>query len=301
MESIADSDQRASGDTGVDPRAERSKGGRGPLGGRRPGRVPWTAWAGLGGSWLSAPDSYWRRRFLILASGLAVLCLITWGVSDLLGPAQPIGRPGAAQAASNRLTLPPAAYGPPSTPSASTAVSPTPILGTASASGAAAPGPPGRVPAGSAPATVASPGQSPSAGIAPGQCPPASIVLSLFSAQPKYSPTQQPRFTVYVVSTAPGTCQLPYQPPFAHVIVTRNGEVVWDSASCPATGDTGGSPQKMPLTEGVPKVTSLSWNRKATSPGCAGSLPAGASGTFGVVAMAGGKSSPVRTITLTRK
>ena len=305
MESIADSDHRALGDAGTDPGAGRAERGGGPLGGRRSGRVPWTAWAGFGGSWLSAPDSYWRRRFLILASGLAVLCLITWGVSDLLGPAQPIGRAGAAQAASNRLTLPPAALGPPSTPSpapsASSTVSPTPILGTAFASGAAASVPAGSVPAGSAPATLASPGQSPSAGIAPGQCLPASIVLSLFSAQPKYGPAQQPRFTVYVVSTAPGTCQLPYQPPFARVIVTRNGAVVWDSASCPATGGTGGASQKMRLTEGVPKVASLSWNRKAASPGCAGSLPAGAAGTVDVVAMAGGKSSPVRTIALTRK
>lgn len=301
MDPIADSDHRGLEDTGIDPRAERAERRGGPLGGCRSGRVPWTAWAGFGSSWLSAPDSYWRRRFLILASGLAVLCMITWGVSDLLGPAQPIGEAGAAQAANKRLTLPPAAYGPPSTPSpgaaASSTVPPTPILDTASTSGTAGP-----VPAGSASATLASPGQSPSAaGIAPGQCPPASIVLSLFSAQPKYSPAQQPRFTVYVVSTAPGTCRLPYQPPFAHVIVTRNGEVVWDSASCPATGVTSDAPQKMPLSEGVPKVTSLSWNRKATSPGCAGSLPAGASGTFDVVAMAGGKSSPVAAITLTRK
>src|SRR5947207_3682438 len=250
MESIADSDHRAVEDTGLDPRAGRAERGGGPVGRHRSRRVPWTAWAGFGGSWLSAPDSYWRRRFLILASGLAVLCLITWGVSDLLGPAQPIGRGGAAQAASNRLTLPPAAYGPPSppapaipsapapaTPSAAGVVSPAPMPGTASASGAAA-----SVPA--------------------GQCPSASIVLSLFSAQPKYSPAQQPRFTVYVVSTAPGTCQLPYQPPFAHVIVTRNGEVVWDSASCPAPGTpggAGGAALKLPLTEGVPKVTSLSW------------------------------------------
>jgi hypothetical protein len=123
-------------------------------------------------------------------------------------------------------------------------------------------------------------------------------VLSLFSAEPKYGPSQQPRFTVYVVSTAPGSCRLSYMPPFAHVIVTRSGEVVWDSASC---APAGGAAQQVPLTEGVPKVTTLSWNRKATSPGCAGSLPSGASGTLDAVAMAGGKSSPVRTITLARK
>jgi len=34
------------------------------------------------------PDSYWRRRFLILAAGFAVLCGMTWGISALLGPAR---------------------------------------------------------------------------------------------------------------------------------------------------------------------------------------------------------------------
>jgi hypothetical protein len=129
----------------------------------------------------------------------------------------------------------------------------------------------------------------------------------LFSPQPQYGPGQQPQFTVYVVSTAPGTCQLSYLPPFAQVIVTRNGEVVWDSASCAIVGGAAGATaggaggdaaQQMLLTEGVPKVTTLSWNRKASGQGCAGSLAPGASGTFNAVAIADGRSSPVRTITL---
>jgi hypothetical protein len=315
MDSIADSDRQAIEDAALDPRAERGgHGGRTP--GARPSeRIPWTAWAGFGSNWLSAPDSYWRRRFIILAGGLAVLCLITWAMSALLGPAKPIERSGAAQAANNRMTLPPAAYGLPSTPSpvtpsagiqSSGTPSPTPTPGVSAPAIPSASGPGASVPATPASATPALVGPSPSVASAQGQCRPASIVLSLFSPQPKYGPSQQPRFTVYVVSTAPGTCQLSYLPPFAHVIVTRKGEVIWDSASCaPAAGaagaTAGGTAQQMPLTEGVPKVTTLSWNRKATIPGCAGSLPSGASGTFDAVAMAGGKSSPVRTITLTRK
>ena len=175
MESIADSDHRVIGGVTPDPRAGRGARGAGRLRARRSGRVPWAAWAGFGGRWLSAPDSYWRRRFLILASGLVVLCLITWGASVLLGPAKPIGRAAAAQVGENRVRLPPAAYGPPLSPSpasaVSSAVSPTSTPGTPSASG-----PGSRLPAGSA-----SPGQSPSAAVAPGQCPPASVVLSLFS------------------------------------------------------------------------------------------------------------------------
>src|SRR5262249_26165146 len=137
-------------------------------------------------------------------------------------------------AAENRMTLPPAAYGPPAGPSPGTAspaqpapspapgvpAVPTPALGTpdvgASASGIA--------------------GQSPPAASAYPQCPSASIVLSMFSTQPRYSPAEQPEFTVYAVSTAAGTCQLSYVPPFARVVVTRNGEVVWDSGSCAAVG-----------------------------------------------------------------
>jgi hypothetical protein len=44
----------------------------------------------------------------------------------------------------------------------------------------------------------------------------------------------------------------------------------------------------------------LSWNRKAASPACAGTLPAGATGPLAAVAMADGKSSPVHWVTLTK-
>ena len=55
------------------------------------------------------------------------------------------------------------------------------------------------------------------------------------------------------------------------------------------------------FTLGVPQVLSLTWNRQASGPsGCAGTLPAGTSGTFDAVALTDGQSSPVRSFTLSR-
>ena len=47
-------------------------------------------------------------------------------------------------------------------------------------------------------------------------------------------------------------------------------------------------------------MLAISWNRKAAKPaGCAGTLPAGATGTFDAVAMTAGQSSPVSAFKLT--
>lgn len=304
MESIADSDHQKAEDAALDPGNQR---GARAFGVRPSGKVPWTAWVGFGGNWLAAPDSYWRRRFLILAGGLAVLGLITWGASALLGPAKPILRAGAAQAADNRKPLPAAAYGPPATAS----TTPAPAGSNAAGSSSAASSSPGTSPASSAATPGGATGQpssapaatpttaaaaSPTAGSS-GGCPPGSIVLSLFTGKPQYGPGEQPRFTVYVVSTAQAPCQIAYTPPFTHVVVTRNGQVVWDSAAC---GAAGGAARSARLTPGVPTVVMLSWDRKAPGQGCAGSAPAGTTGPLAAVAMADGKSSPIHWFTLTR-
>jgi hypothetical protein len=69
---------------------------------------------------------------------------------------------------------------------------------------------------------------------------------------------------------------------------------VWDSAACkPAAA------QPVRFTLGVPQELTMTWDPKAAKPaGCAGSLPAGATGTLDAVAMSDGQSSPVRTFTL---
>jgi hypothetical protein len=233
------------------------------------------------------PDSYWRRRFFILAGGFALLCAITWGLSSLIGPARSIraGRPGDARAAVPAGTkLPAPAHG---LPSGATAPAPAPRSGQ-----------PGYV---QGPGKGAGPGTSPQGG-APGSataCPPARIVLSLLTSQARYSPGQRPQFEVYAVSTAPGACDLAYGSPVVRVMVTSQGHVVWDSAACDSRGAV---PALAPLrfTPGVPRVATVSWNRQPGTAGCTGSAGPEAAGTFDVVATTDGQSSPVRTFSLAR-
>jgi hypothetical protein len=121
-------------------------------------------------------------------------------------------------------------------------------------------------------------------------------VLSLFTSQPSYRPGKDPQFDVYAVSTAPSACLMAFGPASIRVIVTQHGQVVWDSATCKP-------PPAAPVTfqTGVPQFLTISWSRTAVSPaGCAGSLPAGSSGTFQAVAMSAGRDSTVRTFTLLR-
>ncbi len=122
------------------------------------------------------------------------------------------------------------------------------------------------------------------------------IVLSLFTGQPSYGQGASPEFDVYAVSTSSAACTLSYGPGSVQVVVTRQGRVVWDSAACKPSGAAA-----VRFTLGVPQVLSIAWNRQAKLPsGCAGTLPAGASGTFDAVALTDGQSSPVRSFTLSR-
>jgi hypothetical protein len=208
------------------------------------------------------PDYYWRRRFLVLAGGLAIVALITFGLSTLLGPAKPVIPPGAAPASLAVRDTPPAA-------------------GTGS------------------PAASDSPSAAPSRA-AP--CSPSAMVLSLFTAKAEYGPVEQPQFEVYAVSTAPGACTLAFGPSFVQVVVVWHGHVLWDSAQCPLSlsGHRATATEPARFTQGVPQVADLSWNRQARNPGCAGSVPAGASGRVDAVVLAAGKSSPARSFTLLR-
>ena len=121
-------------------------------------------------------------------------------------------------------------------------------------------------------------------------------MLSLFTGEPSYGQAASPTFDVYAVSTSSAACTLSYGLGAVQVVVTSRGRVVWDSAACkpPAAA-------AVRFTLGVPQVLSIIWNRHAGEPaGCAGTLPAGDSGTFDAVAMTDGQSSPVRSFTLSR-
>lgn len=230
-------------------------------------------------------NTYWRRRFFVLGGGLAVLACVAWLFSGSGEPSPGRSASAASSAATVRArdTLPAAAYASASpgytralirtaTPTAS------PSAGTAALqakpSQARSPAP-------------ATPTGSPT-------CASRGVVLSLFTSRPSYGQSALPQFDVYAVSTASSPCVMTYGIGAVRIVVTKNGQVVWDSAAC-------GSPAAKPvqLQLGVPYALTIRWNRQATAPsGCAGSLSPGAWGTFEAVAKTAGQTSQVRTFRL---
>jgi hypothetical protein len=222
------------------------------------------------------PNAYWRRRFFILCGGVVALGLCAW-----LFPGAHQGRPSAAASASmaalaSQQALPPAATG--------NAWSPSPAPKPSASPRASGGSPKQKLSLAYRPRTSASASGGHTCG---------SVVLSLTTTQPAYTAAAgQPKFKVYAVSTAQGSCTLRYGAGSVAVMVTRHGQVVWNSTAC--------KPKEAPavtFTQGVPRVLAMTWDRGATGPaGCAGSLPAGSEGTLDAVAMMtmmNGKSSPV--------
>jgi hypothetical protein len=245
------------------------------------------------GAWdLSDQGAYWRRRFLILCAGVVALGVCAW---LLPGARQAPGMSAAARAsiaaAATRQSLPPAAYGAAwSSPTPTPSPSPTPADPAKLAEKAK------KLPKIS---TTYHPRQagSPSASVtatACAACAPAAIVLSLFTGQASYDQKSRPRFNVYAVSTAATDCMLTFGPGAVQVIITSRGHVVWNSAACdpPAA-------RPVRFTLGVPQLLTVTWNREAGKPaGCAGSLPAGFTGTLRAVAISHGQTSPARAFTI---
>jgi hypothetical protein len=225
--------------------------------------------------------AYWRRRFFILCGGVVALGACAWLFPGAHQPsAHDVSATRASMAAlAKRQALPPAAYGSPWPEPSKAAASPTPSPVVASTAGAAYH--PGPVPSASASAS-------------PAACAPADIVLSLFTSQSSYAKGARPKFSVYAVSTSATACTLAYGASSVRVVVTRHGQVVWDSAACKSA-----AAEPAAFTLGVPHVLTIVWDPKAAAPaGCAGSLPAKTRGTLDAVAMSDGQSSPVHTFKL---
>jgi hypothetical protein len=252
------------------------------------------------------PNAYWRRRFFILGGGIVVVGLCVWlfpGASHSAARTTATAKASMA-ALDHRGTLPSAAYGSPwPAPTPKKTAEPT-VVATASAKPSVKPSANSadkrKAGTGYHPAVSPSPGPSPSASTAAQvkgpRCAPSEIVLSLFTGQPSYGQGVSPKFDVYAVSTSASACTLSYGAGSVQVVVTRRGRVVWDSVACKSAAAA-----TVRFTLGVPQVLSVSWNRQAKEPsGCAGTLSAGASGTFDVVALTDGQSSPVRSFTLSR-
>jgi hypothetical protein len=232
--------------------------------------------------------AFWRRRFIILCGGVVALGACAWLFPAAHQPsAHEVAATRAAVAAlAKRQALPSVAYG-------SAWPEPSKPVASSTASSTASPTPSAKLAnAGETPNTASqpSPTASASAGSAGSACAPADIVLSLLTSQPSYTRGERPSFSVYAVSTSAAACRLTYGTGSVQVVVTQDGHLVWDSTACDSSA---AAPVRFTL--GVPQVLTMVWNPEAAQPaGCAGSLPADASGTLDAVAMSHGQSSPVR-------
>jgi hypothetical protein len=230
------------------------------------------------------PMTYWRRRFLTLVAGLAVLAVVAWAFSGVLavgsGAAASAGRgsPGrqARPAGGDGNGSAPGSGVPQTSPSAT----PAPSLST----------PPG-IPAPASPTPGAA--QPPGPAAAPA-CKPGEVVLSLFSSQGSYGRGQLPEFDVDVVSTAAWTCAFNVGPRFLTLVITAGGKRIWSSADCVA----GPGSLLTDLPRGVPTVVPLSWDRETSAPGCRVTSRQVTAGSFAAAASDSGMASNPLTFTL---
>jgi hypothetical protein len=190
---------------------------------------------------------YWRRRFVALVIGLAVLALIAWAFSGAVGG----GGAGGSSASSGH-------------------------------SGSAGHGPSGgTVQAGAGPTSgAANPrdaGQTSGKGASrPGSCPHGDVVLSLFSSQNTYGSGELPQFSVDVVTTSRQTCTFNVGATHIDLIIRSGSARVWSSADCVQ----GAGNLVSDLQRGVPTVLPISWNLDESSPGCPAASSKMPTGTY---------------------
>jgi hypothetical protein len=251
------------------------------------------------------PAVYWRRRFLTLVVGLAVLSLIAWAFSGALGGA---GGRAAGPAAGNGGTRIGQAAGRPgpgaggSGPGAATAR-------PAQSPGSAARGGPGQGPdlAGTRP-PASSRGQSAGGpgGHGPGGqhgekhgsklrgCRHRGIVLSLSASQDNFGSRELPMFDVYVVSTSGTACRFNVGAKHVRLVIRSGPERIWGSADCLA----GAGSLSTDLERGVPTVLPISWDRKTSSAGCQVTSSRVPAGTYAATAVDGTVTSNTETFRL---
>ncbi|SRR5579871_271412 len=207
------------------------------------------------GQKLVSPATYWRRRLVVLAAGVAVLGLPIWAVNQALGGSRASGQgsPGshsgdvAHARGGHAPTQETADLGPRPRPSAAP-----------------------RRAAGSAP-----PGQQ--------TCARRSVLLTIRSARYRYGPGEQVTFVVGAASTRNRPCRLDLGSRFTSVVVASSGTPLWDSSSC-LRGD--GS-WVVTLRRGTPAYLRITWDRRTSLSGCPGQGTAVNAGPYTAAAFNG--------------
>lgn len=255
----------------------------------RASRLAQASWPADG----SAPAvTYWRRRFVVLAVALATLAAAAWSLSeafkvqlDVTGPAT-TGHGPSGGGAGPQGGSPGGATGTRHGHGADGA------HGAHSGRGSASGAPGGtRTQASHRPGGVHKPTASPSpgafGGFKPKFCSWHSIVLSASANQADFAASQRPSFSVSVVSTQPTDCSFNVGPGHLGLIIKEGPARIWSSADCV----TGSGSLVTALRRGVPTVVAISWNKKTSTPGCAGPARSVPAGTYTAYAVDGSLAS----------
>jgi len=217
------------------------------------------------GQKLVSPATYWRRRVVVLAAGVAVLALPIWAVNQALGGSHAPGQ-GPARAHAGRVT------GPSARPPARRGQAPTRETADLGSRPRARP-----------PAVPRDASTSPSPRARRQACAGAAVQLTLRSARHRYGPGEQVTFVVGAVTTRRRPCRIDLGSRFTSVVVASGRTPLWDSSSClRGTGS-----RVVMLTRGAPAFLRVTWDRRTSLSGCPGRGTAVAAGTYAAAAFNG--------------
>ncbi len=235
--------------------------------------------------------TYWRRRCIILAVGLAVLAAASWGLSQALR-VHPAG-----QSSAGTLRTSGSGSGPQGGNPGAGGGRPGATAGRHGGPGRPG-GPHGKAGSGTLTGPSAAPRPTATAsgfaGFKPAFCSWHAIVLSLSASQVHFGSGQQPAFSLSVVSTQPTDCSFNVGPGHLAVVIKEGPARIWSSADC--VNGTGSLVTA--LRRGVPTVVAIDWNRRMSSPGCGGPARVVPAGTYTAYAVEGSIVSPAMTLRL---
>jgi len=234
----------------------------------------------------SLAATYWRRRFLALVIGLAILAVIAWALSGVAAGGSAAGTGASTPLAASVGSLGAATPG----PGGGTASPGTEAPGNATAAGSAGPGSTTRPAAATRSGGTTRPGGTTGSGGTAARlraCRPGDLVITLYAGRGVYGPRQAPAFDVAFVSTAARPCAVNVGPRFLKLAVTGHGRRVWGLADCAA----GHGSLLAGLARGVPEIVPVSWDRQTSAPGCAQEARRAPAGRYAAVASDGGVTS----------
>jgi hypothetical protein len=228
------------------------------------------------GQKLVSPATYWRRRVVVLAAGVAVLALPVWAVNQALGGSHAPGR-GSARSHAGHVT------GPSARPRAGRGQAPTRETADLGSRPRARP-----------PAVPRDASTSPSPRPRRQTCAAAAVQLTLRSARHRYGPGEQVTFLVGAATTRRRPCRIDLGSKFTSVVVASGSTPLWDSSSClRGTGS-----RVVMLRRGAPAFFRVTWDRRTSLSGCPGRGTAVAAGTYTAAAFNGQHRSQATTFVL---